>query len=277
MSTISPSVLNALSNLVPPPDKINYICFVEWNYQTWYLALGREFFYFIKEDLSRYKEPPVPYRKIEACCLCSKRKTLMAIKLNLIDKDNKSALDYKNDNLLYKTYPGAELRIYSQDRKAALDSFICYWQIDHMIKAREFGLFPLVPDVVIAIDKQEELKKKELMEENNIQSLKTPFNLPGIFTRHEEKRQKSFDMKGYSFFISSAYERNKEKESECLPVENKKGSNDIDPGNKFTFQVKDPIPVDYLDKMSDNDRDLKLLGESIADDFLKNCEGADIG
>ena len=81
MSSISPSVLTALSTLVP--DKLNYVCFVEWNYMTWYLALGREYFYFISEDLTRYKEPPVPYNKILACCLCSKRKTLMQIKLDL--------------------------------------------------------------------------------------------------------------------------------------------------------------------------------------------------
>ena len=153
MSTISPSVLKALSTLVPDPDKINYICFVEWNYQTWYLALGREFFYFITEDLSKYKKPPIPYKKIEACCLCSKRKTLMAIRLNLSGKKNKSDPDHALDMALSLTYPGAELRIYSQDRKSALDSFSCYWQIDHMIKAREFGIFPLVPDVVIEIDK----------------------------------------------------------------------------------------------------------------------------
>ena len=105
MTTISPSVLSALSNLVPPPDKINYVCFVEWNYQTWYLALGRELFYFIKEDLSRFKFPAVPYSKIEACCLCSKRKTLMVIKLNL---------DKELDSNLHKTYgPKDELRIYS--------------------------------------------------------------------------------------------------------------------------------------------------------------------
>ena len=144
-----------------------------------------------------------------------------------------------------------------------------------MIKAREFGLFPLVEDVIIPIDKQEEIKMREKMEENNIQSLKAPFNLPTIFTRHEDKndqekgkkKQKSFDMKGYTFFIDSAYERNKEKESECLPIANTKG---IDPENKITFQVKDPIPVDYQDMMSDQERDLKLLGETIADDFLKN-------
>jgi hypothetical protein len=76
--------------------------------------------------------------------------------------------------------------------------------------------------------------------------------------RHEEKgakSQKSFDMKGYTFFISSLYEKNKEKESECIPVENKKGSMDIDPENKITFLVKDPTPIDYLDKMDDPDRD----------------------
>ena len=33
--------------------------------------------------------------------------------------------------------------------------------------------------------------------------------------------------------------------------EKKKGSDDIDLENKITFQVKDPIPVDYLDRMSD--------------------------
>jgi hypothetical protein len=97
--------------------------------------------------------------------------------------------------------------------------------------------------------------------------------------RHVEKgpkSQKSFDMKGYTFFIDSLYERNKDKESECLPVEPKKrGPDDLDLENKITFQVKDPIPVDYLDKMSDQERDLKLLGETIADDFLKNCEGSD--
>ena len=36
--------------------------------------------------------------------------------------------------------------------------------------------------------------------------------------------------------------------------------------------MKDPTPIDYLDRMSDKDRELKLLCESIADDFLKNLE-----
>ena len=66
------------------------------------------------------------------------------------------------------TYPNAELNIYSQDRKAAVDSFSCYWQIDNMIKQREFGFFPLVEDVLIKIDKEYEAKQKEIQEEANI-------------------------------------------------------------------------------------------------------------
>jgi hypothetical protein len=74
-------------------------------------------------------------------------------------------------------------------------------------------------------------------------------------------------MKGYKFFIPKSFQKNKDKESECLSTENK--------DNKITFQVKDPIPIDYLDKMGDKDRDLKILCESIADDFLKNEENDD--
>ena len=107
--SISPSVLQALSKLVP--DKLNYICFVEWNYMTWYLALGRENFYFISEDLTKYKEPPVPYKKIVACCLCSKRKNLMSIKLQLSDGDGHE--ERQLNEQLKLTYPNSELHIYS--------------------------------------------------------------------------------------------------------------------------------------------------------------------
>lgn len=79
MSAISPSVLRGLSTLVP--DSLNFVTLVEYNHLPWYLALGRESFYFIQEDLMKYKDPPIPYRKIEAVCLCSKRKTLMQIRL----------------------------------------------------------------------------------------------------------------------------------------------------------------------------------------------------
>jgi len=34
--------------------------------------------------------------------------------------------------------------------------------------------------------------------------------------------------------------------------------------------VKDPVPIDHLDKMPDKDKDLKMLCDSVADDFLKN-------
>ena len=71
-------------------------------------------------------------------------------------------------------------------------------------------------------------------------------------------------MKGYRFFIPQFYEKSDTKESEYLKIGEKK--------QICTFQVKDPTPIDYLDKMNDKDRDLKLLCESIADDFLKNLD-----
>jgi len=77
MSQISPSVLKGLSTLVP--DELNFVCLVEYNDKQWYMALGRSSFYFISENLDWYKDPPVPYKKILACRLCSKRKTLMQI------------------------------------------------------------------------------------------------------------------------------------------------------------------------------------------------------
>ena len=76
-------------------------------------------------------------------------------------------------------------------------------------------------------------------------------------------------MKSYKFFIPNFYSKNKDKESEC--IHNK------EPLNKITFQVKDPQPIDYLDKMGDKDRDLKILCESIAEDFLKNQENDNPG
>jgi hypothetical protein len=36
--------------------------------------------------------------------------------------------------------------------------------------------------------------------------------------------------------------------------------------------VKDPIPIDFLDKIPDKERDLKSVSESVADDFLRNLE-----
>lgn len=70
-------------------------------------------------------------------------------------------------------------------------------------------------------------------------------------------------MKGYRFFVPKKYEGG-EKDAEVR---------DRDfPENIITFQVKDPVPVDYLDKMPDKDKDLRMLSEQVAEDFLKNLE-----
>lgn len=50
MSSISPSVLKSLSNLVQ--QKLNYVCLVEYQNSQWYLALGRSRFFFIQTDLT---------------------------------------------------------------------------------------------------------------------------------------------------------------------------------------------------------------------------------
>jgi hypothetical protein len=34
--------------------------------------------------------------------------------------------------------------------------------------------------------------------------------------------------------------------------------------------VKDPIPIEYLDSMKDQDKDLPFICEQLADDFIKN-------
>jgi hypothetical protein len=81
------------------------------------------------------------------------------------------------EKALIETYgKAAEINIYNQDRKATLDSFMCYWQIDHMIKARSFGSFPLVENVLIYIDPEEENKERD--EDLGGQNLKNEFKLP---------------------------------------------------------------------------------------------------
>lgn len=75
MSHISQSVLDSISKLVG--QTMNYVCLVEFNRSQWYLALGRECFYFFSSDLRMFKDPPIPYSRIGACRLCKKKKTLM--------------------------------------------------------------------------------------------------------------------------------------------------------------------------------------------------------
>ena len=70
------------------------------------------------------------------------------------------------------------------------------------------------------------------------------------------------ELKAYRFFVPKQYQQDPEKESEVRDKDNEK--------NIITFQVKDPVPIDHLDKMPDKDKDLKMLCDSVADDFLKN-------
>ena len=125
MSKISTSILKGLSTLVP--DQLNYICLVEYNDKIWYLALGQKSFYFISADLNMYKDPAIPYSAIEACRLCAKRSTLMQIKLFPQMSGDKNDPLVKLDMDLSTTYRDRKLNIYTQDRKAAVDSFKCYW------------------------------------------------------------------------------------------------------------------------------------------------------
>jgi len=143
-----------------------------------------------------------------------------------------------------------------------VDSFTCYWQIDYINKEREFGVFPIVDNVIIQIQGQDD---KE--EQNEGQNLRKPFKLPSQFfkpTMVKEKDTKVIEMKSYSFFMPGTYQRNKDKQTEFQDKFNK--------DNIITIGVKDPQPIDFLDKMSDKERDLKVMCESIADDFLKNME-----
>lgn len=109
MSHISPSILRGLSKLVP--ESLNYVCYVEYDNARWYLGLGRRSFYFIDEELRRFKDPAIPYSKIEACRICPQKKTLIQIALKLDDKCE----DHENpspDHAIWQTYKH-ELNIYN--------------------------------------------------------------------------------------------------------------------------------------------------------------------
>lgn len=61
-------------------------------------------------------------------------------------------------------------------------------------------------------------------------------------------------MNGYTFYVSNKYEKHPDKMNECIPSKkipkNFTGNKQFK-DNKITFQVKDPIPIDYIDKMDD--------------------------
>lgn len=40
----------------------------------------------------------------------------------------------------------------------------------------------------------------------------------------------------------------------------------------MTVGVKDTQPIDFLDKMTDKEKDLKILSEAAVEDFLKNTK-----
>lgn len=79
MAHISNSILRGLSTLVN--EQLNYVSLVEYQNIRWYLCLGRKKFYFIDEELKKYKFPGISYDCIEACRLCKTKKTLMQLLL----------------------------------------------------------------------------------------------------------------------------------------------------------------------------------------------------
>lgn len=81
-------------------------------------------------------------------------------------------------------------------------------------------------------------------------------------------------MNGYTFYVSNKYEKHQDKRNECIPAKKVTGNKSFY-DNKITFQVKDPIPIDYIDKMDDKEREMNLQAELIVNEFLKNSEPAD--
>lgn len=57
---------------------------------------------------------------------------------------------------------------------------------------------------------------------------------------------------GYSFCVSDEFKPDKLKESVLNHKKNR---------NKIFVNVRDPVPIDYLDKMSDKQKDIKLQCE----------------
>jgi hypothetical protein len=70
---------------------------------------------------------------------------------------------------------------------------------------------------------------------------------------------KTFDLRNYRFFIPTIYSKNTEKETLW---QDKKG-------NVILFAVGDPMNIDFLDKMPDKSKDLKILCETGINDLMK--------
>ena len=97
------------------------------------------------------------------------------------------------------------------------------------------------------------------------QNLKKQFKIPGMFyvpNPSAEQQFNAIDMKGYMLFLPNSFQRNAAKESEFEDKQHGK--------NKITFLVREQTPIDFLDKMQDKEKDLRILCDSAADDFLRN-------
>ena len=129
-----------------------------------------------------------------------------------------------------------------------------------MIQTRKYGQFPLVEDVTITLEKSE--IDKEVDADLGGLNLQQEFKLPNLFFEPPNESLRAKEIKGYRFYVPNIYEQNKEREGEMFSRANE--------NNIITFQIKDPVPIDFLDKMTEKDTDLRIVCENIADDFLKN-------
>jgi len=70
---------------------------------------------------------------------------------------------------------------------------------------------------------------------------------------------KTFELKNYRFLVPRDYSKHKEKETQWQN----------ESGNVIMFGVHDQLSVDFLDKMPEKQRDLKMICASAMEDFLK--------
>ena len=75
----------------------------------------------------------------------------------------------------------------------------------------------------------------------------------------KDKKLKIFDLKNYRFFIPTKYIKDNDKETFWKDKA----------GNIILFAVGDPMNIDFLDKMTDKSKDLKILCETGMNDLMK--------
>ncbi|TNV85265.1 hypothetical protein FGO68_gene15236 [Halteria grandinella] len=209
--------------------------------ESYYLALGRFSFYFIREDLERC-QASIKYAHLERCLLDEKRSQLLQLQLS----DSREAMHPQ------------KLNIYSQDRGNLVDSFMCYWQIDYMYRYTTFAKFPL-------LDKQ----KIETKDAKDLLSQSQSITLGGVgggSSRSQSKipiqilqppnQHRTVEYKGYRFFLPKVIIKRKGKDSEYVNRDN--------PKTTFLIQVSDCQPVDDLTKMPDYRKDIQEFAQNLA-------------